>query len=281
MKKYWCCGAICATCKRGLLAHCKTRIFSFRGTRNAVARLPIMANWTRFSALLTIWTYWTSFLAISTTILDTTCTKSQKRAKRGKRQRKPTSSARVTPRKIDHRAPTPPAGRTHNRQSALSGALFCLLFKRVSSFVGSPSHSPKQARYSRFFCAMRQSYIPKWKSLHRRLQGPYSKACKIQLQITCRATAQSKTQQKRQDRILFTPLVPDRTLIRVRFSRLCVHRLTPCPAAGFCIRRDSVTASIIGLLFWPTILPTTQFYYILLNYLFFQKSFDIPCIMSF
>ena len=24
----------------------------------------------------------------------------------------------------DHRAPTPPAGRTHNRQSALSGALF-------------------------------------------------------------------------------------------------------------------------------------------------------------
>lgn len=67
--------------------------------------------------------------------------------------------------------------------------------------------------------------------------------------LTCRATAQSKTQQKRQDRILFTPLVPDRTLIRVRFSRLCVHRLTPCPAAGFCIRRDSVTASIIGLLF--------------------------------
>lgn len=165
--------------------------------------------------------------------------------------------------------------------ATISGALFCLLFKRVSSFVGSPSHSPKQARYSRFFCAMRQSYIPKWKSLHRRLQGPYSKACKIQLQITCRATAQSKTQQKRQDRILFTPLVPDRTLIRVRFSRLCVHRLTPCPAAGFCIRRDSVTASIIGLLFWPTILPTTQFYYILLNYLFFQKSFDIPCIMSF
>lgn len=83
----------------------------------------------------------------------------------------------------------------------------------------------------------------------------------MQLQITCRATAQSKTQQKRQDRILFTALVHDQALIqvisaqsvtrliRVRFSRLCVHRLTPCPAAGFCIRRDSVTASIIGLLF--------------------------------
>ena len=100
-------------------------------------------------------------------------------------------------------------------------------------------------------------YISKQKSLYRRLQGPYNKACKmqshfaalLQLQITYRATAQSKTQQKRQDRILFTPLVPDRTLIRVRFSRLCVHRLTPCPAAGFCIRRDSVTVSIIGLLF--------------------------------
>ena len=94
-------------------------------------------------------------------------------------------------------------------------------------------------------------YISKQKSLYRRLQGSYSKACKMQLQITCRATAQSKTQQKRQDRILFTPLVPDRTLIRVRFSRLCVHRLTPCPAAGFCIRRDSVTASIIGLQNFP------------------------------
>lgn len=81
------------------------------------------------------------------------------------------------------------------------------------------------------------------------------------LPVTCRATAQSKTQQKRQDRILFTALVHDKALIqvisaqsvtrliRVRFSHLCIHRLTPCPAAGFCIRRDSVTALIIGLLF--------------------------------
>lgn len=37
-------------------------------------------------------------------------------------------------------------------------------------------------------------YISKQKSLYRRLQGSYSKACKMQLQITCRDTAQSKTQ---------------------------------------------------------------------------------------
>jgi len=52
------------------------------------------------------------------------------------------------------------------------------------------------------------------------------------LPVTCRATVQSKTQQKRQDRILFTALVHDRTLIRVRFSRLCIQFL-PMPGGRF------------------------------------------------
>ena len=64
------------------------------------------------------------------------------------------------------------------------------------------------------------------------------------LPVTCRATAQSKTQQKRQDRILFTALVHDQALIqvisaqsvtrliRVRFSRLCIQFL-PMPGGRF------------------------------------------------
>ena len=64
------------------------------------------------------------------------------------------------------------------------------------------------------------------------------------LPVTCRATVQSKTQQKRQDRILFTALVHDQALIqvisaqsvtrliRVRFSRLCIQFL-PMPGGRF------------------------------------------------
>lgn len=62
--------------------------------------------------------------------------------------------------------------------------------------------------------------------------------------VTCRATVQSKTRQKRQDRILFTALVHDQALIqvisaqsvtrliRVRFSRLCIQFL-PMPGGRF------------------------------------------------
>ena len=87
-------------------------------------------------------------------------------------------------------------------------------------------------------------YIPKSKSLYRRLQGAIQHglqntvafrgaiAVTDNLPVTCRATAQSKTQQKRQDRILFTTLVHDRTLIRVSFSCLYIQ-FFPMPGGRF------------------------------------------------
>ena len=139
----------------------------------------------------------------------------------------------------------------------------------MSRFIGSPSHSPKQARYRRFAVQDIKIYFQAEKP-SQALTGAIQQG--LQNAVTDNfpghSTKQnpakpSKTQQKRQDRILFTALVHDQALIqvisaqsvtrliRVRFSRLCVHRLTPCPAEGFCIRRDSVTASIIGLQNFP------------------------------
>lgn len=131
------------------------------------------------------------------------------------------------------------------------GRFFVCSSKRCPASSAPHPTAPNRHVTGALLCKISR-YISKQKSLYRRLQGPYNKACKmqshfaalLQLQITYRATAQSKTQQKRQDRILFTALVHDQALIqvisaqsvtrliRVRFSRLCIQFL-PMPGGRF------------------------------------------------